>query len=279
MQTRPLVLTGAMLASLTGCHSYFPSGYGNAGPYSSFPQGTYPPPTTFPPGTQPQGTYPPRGTPPLGGPPSTYQPTRPPGQVTGESPSLKNDNKYAPAQGNNPVPPPRDPGGVPGGLGTPSDESEETIRRGTSRLDRQPGQLDTLTDESEETRETLGDEEFARPKVLQPAAAIGDGDEMPRVARKPRPNPYSRDPDYKWLRGTVVRESNGNGWRLKYSNNPLDEEDRYGGSLLIVGHEEIEYLLDNEVIAVEGEIDPVARDSRGKPAYRVRGLKLLKPKE
>lgn len=261
MQTRPIVLVGLALGALAGCQSYFPNGYNGAGPYSAFPQGGYGPPPT------------------VTSPPTTFQPGRTPpaGQITTETPSAP--NKYQPAQGLNSVPNPREPGSAPATLGTPNDElGEETIRRGTSNRTPPPAKFSGLTDESEEMLSALGDEDFHTPKSIRSASAIDDGDDMPSAATKKRPNPYKYDREgHSWLRGTVSRDKEGR-WRLRYSENALDDDDPYGGALEIVGDEKIEQLLEDDVIYVKGRVDPSIKDAFGKPSYRVDSLDILKPK-
>lgn len=263
MQIRPIVSMGLALAALAGCQSYFPNSYGGAGPYSAFPQGGYGPP----PGSATTGT--------------TFQPGRnpPPGQNTVESPPLK--NKYAPANGPGNVPNPREAGGPPASLGTPlNEDGQDTIRHNTGSLDRTPARLSGL-DETDETLAALGDDNFAKP--IESASGIDDGDEIPRRARKPgagsnRPNPYKYDKEgYTWLRGTVSRDEGGR-WRLRYSDNALAEDDKYGGTLELVGDEKIERLIEDEVIMVRGRVDPLTKDAYGKPSYRVESLDFLKPK-
>ncbi len=263
MQTRPIVLMGLALANLAGCQSYFPNGYSNAGPYSAFPQGGYGPP------------------PGVVSPPTTYQPGRAPptGQITGEAPGLKNN--YAPTKGQNNVPNPREAGAPPSSLGTPANEEEETIRRnGTSSLERPPARLSGLTDESEETLAAFGDDEFVSPKQIESAGAVDDGDSISRKDRKPRRNPYKYDKrGYTWLRGTISRDAKVGGWRLRYSEDALAEDDTYGGSFMLVGDDKIETLIEDDVILVQGRIDSSVKDRNGKPMYRVENLQWVKPIE
>lgn len=262
MQFRRIALIGLALAPLAGCQSYFPNTYGGAGPYSAFPQGGYGPP------------------PGVVGPPTTFQPGRtpPPGQITTETPPLKNN--VNPPKGQGSVPNPREPGsGPPTSLGTPDNEEEETIRRSTSRREKPPARIDGLTDESEEQLEAFGTESFTPPRVIESASAIDEGDEMPRVTKRLRPIPYKYDAKgYTWLRGTVSRDPSGEGWRLRYSQNPLDD-DKFGGSFLLVVDEKIDELLEDDVVLVKGRIDRSVLDENGKPSYRVNSLEFLEPKQ
>ena len=64
---------------------------------------------------------------------------------------------------------------------------------------------------------------------------------------------------------------------MKYSENAL-EDDPYGGALELVGEEKIEKLLEDDVVYVQGRVDPTAKDAYGRPSYRVENLKYLVPK-
>lgn len=279
MQTPARVLTGCALACLAGCQSYFPNSHGGAGPYSAFPPGTYAPAS----GTAVQG----QARVPPG---NRYQPSGGPqtaGGLPGGAPPLKDS---APAGGGpRSVPVYNDPNDIPSGLGTPLDDPEgESIKRPTGRLDNRRQPSIDLADESDEIRAALGDGEeevFTPPRKLQTAAATDEGetDEFPRIARRAEPNPYRRDPGYRWLMGRVARD--GDGWRLRYSDDPADF-DRYDGALQILADEEdfkignrIDQLQDDEVIRVYGRIDASHKDQAGKPVYRITTLQRMQPSQ
>ena len=280
MDTRPLVLTGVALVGLAGCQSYFPNGYG-AGGYGGGAYPNYPPPGYAPPtGMAPNSS----GAPPA----TTYQPSRAVpsnrGAVTTEAPPLNNDNKYVPSGGSGAgagqkmVPNYKDPGNAPATLGAPLDD-DETIRRPTSQRTPPPGRLNGLTDESEEALAAFGDEEFEAPRRIDTASAIDDGDDMPRQARKPPRDLFRHDQQgYTWLRGVAVRDPQGNGWRMQYSDTPA-AGDRFGGMLTLVGNEKIDNLQDDETIRVQGRIDPSQTDRYGKPVYRVERLDRVKRRD
>jgi len=166
--------------------------------------------------------------------------------VTTQAPPLNNDNKYVPNAGQKPVPNYNDPGNAPATLGAPQDD-EETIRRPTTQRPTPPARLNGLTDESEEQLAAFGDEEFAAPQKVDTASAIDDGDDMPRrQARKPPRDLFRHDNQgYKWLRGLAVRDPQGNGWRLQYSDNPAGG-DRFDGTLTLVGSDKIDNLRDDD---------------------------------
>lgn len=258
MKTQPLLLTGLALACLAGCQSYFPNGgYGSAGPYSPYPPGTI------------------QSPPPVGPPPTTYQPGQKPpaGAPSSSVPGLKSES--VPPAGEKAVPNPSGPGTESAPLG--ADEDDATLRRGTSLRENAPARLDGLSDD-DGALSAFGDPDFVPPREIHSASATAERDESPARSATPRPNPYKFDAEgYTWLRGTVAPDPQGAGWRIKYSDNPLDD-DQYGGSLSIVGNENIDSLLEDDVVLVKGRVDPATRDQNGKPVYRVETLKRLKPK-
>lgn len=279
MDTRPLVLTGLALVGLAGCQSYFPNGYG-AGGYGAGAYPNYPPPGSYAP---PTGAVPQtHGVPPS----TTYQQGRsmpPNGGVTTQAPPLNNDNKYVPNAGQKPVPNYKDPGNAPATLGAPLDD-EESIRRPTSQRSSAPAGLGSLTDESEEHLAAFGDDEFAAPQRIDPAsataAAIDDGDDMPpRQVRKPPRDLFRHDAQgYTWLRGVVVRDPQGNGWRLQYGDESITN-DRFDGMLTLVGNDKIDNLREDDTIKVQGRVDLNTKDRYGKPVYRVEALDWVKRRD
>jgi hypothetical protein len=254
MHFRPLAALGLALVSLSGCQSYFPNGYGSAGPYSAFPPGTYPPAT---------GTAP------------TYTPSRPaaPTGASGTTPAQPGRANIAPTNNQKSVPVYKDPNGIQG-LGTPDDQDNPSIRRPTSN--RVTPSVGLGIDDEPENANDPFEQEFVTPERIQPASATLDADDLPPTGRR-GPNPYKHDTEgYTWLMGTLVAEPQGKGWRLRYSADPL--EDDYGGSFWLIGNDQIELLKPTDVVYVSGRIDPGTRDRLGKPAYRVRELKWMTPK-
>jgi hypothetical protein len=248
---------GLALVVMTGCQSYFPNGYGNNGPYSSIPAGTY---------VQPGAT---------GGRPAQYptpaggQTNTSPGQTGGQS--SKNSKS---------VPDYRTPGDLPSDLGTPANEEENNaIKRGKSSGGNPGGSVDDVSDDSDVSLSSIDDDKFVSPTPYRTAAASSDDIEPRRLAAKPRPSPYKKDPDgYRWLRGTVVRDPKSKTWRITYSRNGVDG-DPYGGSLTLVDDEILDTLIDDDVIVVDGAVDESVRDRFGKPCYRVQKMEPLVPKE
>jgi hypothetical protein len=80
---------------------------------------------------------------------------------------------------------------------------------------------------------------------------------------------------YRWLRGVVDFDPRRRNWHIIYGL-PPDPADRYGGSLTLLDDGHLADLQDNDVVFLEGRLDPTAgRDLLGKPLYRVTHAKLL----
>src|SRR5438552_14244659 len=263
MHIRPFVPMGLALFVSTGCQSYFPYGYGNAGPYPPVSQGTY----------SSQGS----GTPSLGAPSATIQ------QGTGQyqtSPNGQKNMTSGQPRSQSPknqklVPDPRDAGGAPANLGASGsdDDGVDGIRRPASSQNGPAKRIDEGVDDSEESLSSADDERF-----VSPVSASSDDLEVRGPASKPRPSPYKKDPiGYSWLRGVVARDQKNNSWRITYSRDPLDG-DQYGGSLTLVDDEILDMLIDGDVVLIQGKIDRTVVDRYGKPSYRATSVDPLKAK-
>lgn len=78
---------------------------------------------------------------------------------------------------------------------------------------------------------------------------------------------FAHAEDYTWLVGKVMYLHSRGTWRLRYCS--VDEEDRYGGSVTLVGTNQLlSSLHDSQIIRVHGHlIDPESREPT--PEYRV----------
>jgi hypothetical protein len=109
-------------------------------------------------------------------------------------------------------------------------------------------------------------------RILAPGILIHDGPPCPTEVR-PAPAfvqtastgmSFGHAPDYTWLRGQVQRSLHG--VRLRFA--PVDQVDRYGGSVTLVGDAQIEHLRDGQCVRVRGQLlNPDAKSPA--PAYRV----------
>jgi hypothetical protein len=194
----------------------------------------------------------------------------PPAQSGG--PSSKNSKS---------VPEYRSPSNAPNDLGAPAseDELDNSIKRGRSSRGNSNGPAGDISDEPDDTLSSLDDEKFVSPAMFRTPAATADEGEPRRLAARPRPSPYKKDPDgYAWLRGVVARDPKTKSWRITYSRNAVDG-DPYGGSLTLVDDERLDVLIDDDVVIVEGVVDESVRDRFGKPSYRVLRMEPLVPRE
>lgn len=83
---------------------------------------------------------------------------------------------------------------------------------------------------------------------------------------------YGYDPDgHDWLQGIVSFDPQDRCWSIVYSLNP-DPADPYAGYLTLAQDPRFEVLRDGDVVRVEGQVDPVARDQTGRAVYLVSQL-------
>ncbi len=264
MHLRPLVPMGLALLILPGCQSYFPYGYGNTSPYPGV-SGTYTPPVT---------TSPSRSTSPGNLQDGSAQFPTPTGS---RSNAPAGQNRGQSSQGQVPDSRFSEPGRFPSNLGSPAagDDNGDSIRRGTSSHDGPTKRIDEAGEDLGDSLSSTDGEEFKSPTPYRQASASSDDPDVRRPSAKPVPSPYKKDPGgYKWLRGVVARDPKTNAWRITYSRNPLDN-DPYRGSLTLIDDELLDSLMDDDVIYVEGKVDPSAPDRYGKPSYRV--IKMTPP--
>ena len=268
MHLKSLVPTWLALVVMAGCQSYFPNGYGYNGPYSAFPSGTY----VAPGATSPSGSRPSAN--------SAQAAGQYPTPVAGQLNSVPDQTRGQSPRNSKSVPEYRSPNDAPANLGAPASGDElDSIKRGSSSLGNPGGSADDGSDEPDESLSSRDDEKFVSPAVYRSGAAGSDDGEPRRLAAKPRPSPYKKDPNgYSWLRGVVARDPKTKSWRIIYSRNAVDG-DPYGGSLTLIDDESLDVLIDDDVIFVAGSIDESIRDRFGKPCYRVQKMEPLVPKE
>jgi hypothetical protein len=130
--------------------------------------------------------------------------------------------------------------------------------------------LSAVTDDSEENLASLGEEGFAKPI---PTVTVSR-----TTSSVARVSPYRKERNgYGWLRGVVSFDETEQEWRLTYDPD-ASANDPYQGNFVLVGNDQLDNLLPDDVVLVEGTIEPSLKDKRfGKPSYRVRQLKRLEP--
>jgi hypothetical protein len=127
----------------------------------------------------------------------------------------------------------------------------------------------------------------ARTSYQEPAAA-GSRQEPPRLIvadlREPAVRPaflpespprtcFDHAGDYSWLTGELQYIRTRKVWRLQYA--PSDQEDRYGGTVCLVGDGLPADAQSGAIVHVEGQlVNPDADDPR--PPYCVRKVQVLK---
>jgi hypothetical protein len=274
MQTRPLVLVGLALATQAGCQSYFPYGYGSAGPHSSFPPGTYAPQTS--PGAAG------RGAATLHGHPPAATGSLPPGSVTRVPPQgSRLPQRAGSSAGDKRVPTYSDPGAAAGGSAADDDPLKRPEHAHQSEDDGPRGAAaDALRDESDDALSELGPESFRSPTPVQQVAGSVSDRGASRQPSSSTLSPYKYDPvNYSYLRGVVSRDDDGEGWRITYSREALDD-DSYGGSMKLLHDDALDKLVEGDVVLVEGEVVRSPGALAGNAAYRIsRVLRLRDPNQ
>jgi hypothetical protein len=102
------------------------------------------------------------------------------------------------------------------------------------------------------------------------------------ASRRPRSQcDLSADPcfdhadDYTWLTGRLEYLYVRNIWRIRYAG--CDEDDRYGGSLVLTASFPVNDFKEGQLIRVEGIVlHTEAHDHDGRPLYDVHAIQVLK---
>jgi hypothetical protein len=85
-------------------------------------------------------------------------------------------------------------------------------------------------------------------------------------------NPYNHDPkNYRWLRGKIDFDENDQTWHIIYNLKP-DKKDRFGGSITLLDHPDLNDLQNDDVVLLEGKVDSRSLDQSGKAKYRIDNL-------
>ena len=64
---------------------------------------------------------------------------------------------------------------------------------------------------------------------------------------------YGHGPNYRWLKGELQKvHVPGGEWKLRYL--PLDQEDRWGGSMVLAPDIRLEQFSDGDSVVLEGEV-------------------------
>ena len=112
------------------------------------------------------------------------------------------------------------------------------------------------------------------PTETWPVAAAASESLAPPAAMEPmtqkKPNPYGYDAvGYRWLRGIVDFDEKQHAWIIVYNPSP-GPKDVYKGQLTLLDNGLLQKMQNNDVVLVEGQIDPAAPEpGTGKPQFRV----------
>jgi hypothetical protein len=83
---------------------------------------------------------------------------------------------------------------------------------------------------------------------------------------------FAHAPDYSWLAGELQYVADQHAWKVRYAS--VDEDDRYGGSMILVDCGPMTDYLDGQMIRVEGH--PLEADSQdAPPSYKVMRMQHL----
>lgn len=290
---------GMMLAAGAGCYHpapYAPNyGYPNyqtvpPGAMPAAPGGSYVVPGQSMPSTlgAPSPSYPGSGptlAPPINGgssPPSTFEGGANPGGVpnyedpnAGDFGTPPEDGYLPPSSGNGSSPFMREGTAVPRqfnqGYASQPLNGEQDYFAGIDNV-----ALDSTTVETERPRELAA----ASTKTIQPAS-FEEASFGPEPAKLPSHGGVEEDAfgyersTYRWLRGVVDYDPAKKDWQIIYGLTP-EASDKYGGSLTLLDEGQLSDFQNDDVVLVEGQLDPTAgRDVLGKPLYRVTRAELL----
>jgi hypothetical protein len=83
---------------------------------------------------------------------------------------------------------------------------------------------------------------------------------------------FAHAPDYSWVSGELQHFGNSDEWRIRYAS--VDEDDQYGGSMVLSGATSSADLKPGLIVRIVGhviEADP----NKGHPSYIVTGIERL----
>ena len=276
MQSTPWkirVVCGLTLLGLTGCQTYSPYGMGG------YPGGIY--------STPPAGYGPQPGVQ-LGAPAPTVMPGVPaygtPG-VPGDSQTLRSPFGNAHSSQSDAPPFDRNRDGIPKPL-------NDNLVPDPIHLDPENGEK--LSPAGSESENQFGNEEASTvpaqggPQLASLEFGSSPGSDQGFVTPIPvtanseiivtagaeteQPNPYDYDrKNYQWLRGKIDFDEQDQTWHLIYSLTP-DQKDRFGGSIMLIDHPNLNTLQNDDVVLLEGSVDSGSLDQFGKAKYRIEKL-------
>ncbi len=268
------VLTVGLFCAGCAHPTYSPYGYGAGPMYGPNYGPTYPAPSYMGPGVGPtyvpQTLSPSSGSPtPLTNPSGNNNPlnlrTNPSSPSDTDAPSF---NPNPPNTGNKLVPPGQDPdldllnNSKPGAslpAGNINTAKLPAFERGGLAAAAPPVVADIV-----QTGAAAEPDPFEAPSRLPTDPAAN-----PMGEAVPENSPYQYDgQDYKWLKGVLDYDPLTKTWSIIYSLTP-NPKDKHGGSFVLGAHPDLGALQTGDIVLLEGVIDPLAKDSTGRPIYTV----------
>jgi len=169
---------------------------------------------------------------------------------------------------------PNDSNGTSNDSASPNDGDLET----PFGFNPSPGvQLEGIQDSVTDANSDL----FQPPVPLQPASITKNlplpTEEQPNSAAQE--NPYGHDAkQFQWLRGVVDYDPEAKNWNIIFDLTPEATEE-YGGSMTLVDDPQLNVLSNDDVVMIEGKVDPDEKDEFGKPKYRITKIDRLVPRK
>jgi hypothetical protein len=83
---------------------------------------------------------------------------------------------------------------------------------------------------------------------------------------------FSHSADYSCLTGQVEYSRTAKEWRLRYTS--VDEDDRYGGRVVLIEDQHLAYLKDGDYVRVHGHLASTD-EATGRASYRIESFEVL----
>lgn len=87
---------------------------------------------------------------------------------------------------------------------------------------------------------------------------------------------FANHPRFEWVQGLVEYDDPSSTWVIMYNDNPR-ASDVYGGELTLADDPALARMQSGDVVRIYGTLDPVERDSRGKPLYQATRIEPRNP--
>lgn len=120
----------------------------------------------------------------------------------------------------------------------------------------------------------------AAPTTAEPPTANGlrpvSNESLDLTVRKEFVNKIGAAEDYSWITGQLFYiHADGGRWVLRYAG--VDQEDKYGGSVVLKPATDMKNFREGDLVSVNGEVLTDARASKhlGGPLYRVNTITMI----